>query len=115
MNLDFESRFRDCIKKIDTIGGQYAQAKAQSWQLQELKGSILASIMKSLGEMPVSKAELLAKTSDDYKNHIIGTAAAIQKELELKAQYEKWKCSFEALRSLCSLEKSTQKEIGNET
>ena len=112
MNLDFEDKFRNCIKKIAEIGEQYAEAKGQSWQAQELKHTVLASIIKSIGDMPMSKAETLARATEDYKDYIRQTSEAITKELKLKAQYEMWKSSFEALRSLSSLEKSTQREIG---
>ena len=111
MNLDFEEKFRNCIKKISEIGELYAEARGQSYQAQELKGSILASIMNSL-EGPVSQREIVARASEEYKKHITETAEAIKKELRYKAQYEMWKSSFEALRSLSSLEKATLKEIG---
>ena len=90
---------------MDAVGQEYALAKGQSWQMQEMKGSILASIMNGL-EGPVSQREITARSSDDYKKHIIETAQAITKELKLKSTYEKYKASFEAMRSLSSLEKS---------
>lgn len=108
MDLDFEDKFRNCIKKISEIGEQYAEAKGQSWQAQELKGSILASLIKAQPDMPVSKAEITARASEDYRKFLSETAIAITKELKLKAQYEMWKASFEALRSLSSLEKATR-------
>src|SRR3990167_7518118 len=108
VDLDFESKFRNCIKKIEEIGNLYAEAKGQSWQMQELKGSVLSSVMQRLGDIPVSKAEIEAKRSDDYQSHIRQTAEAIKKELKLKSQYEMCKSSFEALRSLSSLEKATR-------
>ena len=58
--------------------------------------------------MPISKAEMTAKASTSYMQHITETAEAIKKELRLKAEFEKWKASFEALRSLSSLEKSSR-------
>lgn len=112
MNLDFEDKFRQSIKKISEVGELYAEAKGQSWQMQELKGSVLASLMQSYGDLPVSQKEILAKASEDYKSFIKETAEAIKKELKLKSEYEKWKSSFEALRSLSSLEKATQHQIG---
>jgi hypothetical protein len=112
MNLDFESKFRQVIKKIEETGVAYSEAKGQSWQMQELKSSVLASIIKAQPDMPISKAEITARASEEYHKYVVETSQAITKELRLKAEYEKWKSSFEALRSLCSLEKSTQKEIG---
>ena len=105
MDLDFESKFRHIIKKMEEVGNQYAEAKGQSWQFQELKGSILSKIIQGLAESSLSKAEMVAKGTDDYKRYIQETASAITKELKLKSEYEKWKASFEALRSLSSLEK----------
>ena len=105
MELDFQQRFRDIITKMDAVGQEYALAKGQSWQAQELKHSILSSIMNSL-EGPISQREMQARASDDYKKYIAETAQAITKELKLKSTYEKYKASFEAMRSLSSLEKS---------
>ena len=112
MNLDFEAKFRLAIKKIGEVGELYATARGQSYQLQEMKSAIVASLMQALPDMPISKAEMTAKASTSYMQHIDETAKAITKELKLKADYEKWKATFEALRSMCSLEKITQKEIG---
>ena len=108
MDLDFEAKFRTIIMKISKVGEEYAEAKGQSWQAQELKGSVLASIIKAQPDMPTSKAEIIARASEEYKSYIAETASAITKELKLKAEYEKWKASFEALRSLSSLEKSSR-------
>ena len=111
MNLDFQSKFKDVIMKMEKAGNEYAEAKGQAWQAMELKSSILASLISAQGDLPTSKAEIVAKNSEDYKQHIRETALAITKELRLKAEYEKWKSSFEALRSLSSLEKATQNLI----
>ena len=113
MDLDFENKFRTIIKKISEVGEQYAEAKGQSWQMQELKSSVLSKIISGVPDMAVSKAEITARASDEYKTYIQETAKAITKELKLKAEYEKWKSSFEALRSLSSLEKSTRNQLGD--
>src|SRR3990167_984666 len=106
MNLDMLSKFQECWEKIEEVGLEYAEAKGQSWQSQELKYSVVASLVKTYGEIPMSRAELLAKGSDEYKQYIQETADAIRKELRLKAQLEKWKAKFESMRSLSSLEKA---------
>ena len=97
---------------MEETGIAYSEAKGQSWQQQEMKSSVLASMMQQLPDMPISKAEMTAKASSAYVQHLEETAKAITKELRLKAEYEKWKSSFEALRSLSSLEKSTRNELG---
>jgi len=108
MDLDFHDQFRDCWEKIEEIGKEYASAKADSWHKQELCGAIKASIINKLGNIPVSKAEILAKCDQDYLSHLKETETAIHLELVLKARYEAKKAQFEAYRSLSSLEKATR-------
>ena len=105
MENTFEQKFKDVIIKMEKAGYEYAELRGQSYQAQELKSSVLASIISKLGEIPVSRGELLGKSSEEYKTYIRETAEAIKKELRAKALYEKYKCGFEALRSLSSLEK----------
>lgn len=112
MNPQFNEEFNEAVQRIGQTGTEYADAKALSWQLQELKGVVLSQLMKAQGSIAISKAEMFAKASDDYKNCIKGISEAIREELTKKAYYEKSRAEFEKLRSLCSLEKSTQKEIG---
>ena len=113
MNTDFYAKFKAVIQDIETVGEEYALAKAESWASQELKGSILASIINRSPEKAVSRAELDARASDDYQKHIEETKEKIRKELSLKAKYESLKARFEAYRSLSSLEKRTQDQIGD--
>lgn len=108
MDLDFFASFKDCVQKIDKIGNEYANGKADSWHKQEMTGSVKSSIMKSLGDIPVSRAEIEAKTHPDYLKHLEETREAIRLELQLKARYEAQKARFEGYRSLSSLEKSTR-------
>lgn len=112
MNIDFENKFRHIIKKMSEVGTSYAEAKGQSWQMQELRTSVLALMMQKLHDIPVSKAEMTAKASSEYVQHLEETSKAIKQELKLKSDYEMWKASFEALRSLSSLEKKTMDIIG---
>ena len=110
MDLDFFSDFERVRDLRLKKGQEYATAKALSWQLQKLEGHILAQKQQffiSKG-MPVGRAEVEAKASPEYSNHIRGTSAAIEKELRLKAEYENLDSNFEQLRSLCSLEKKNR-------
>jgi hypothetical protein len=38
--------------------------------LEELKTSTLSQMMMKLGDMPISRAEMLAKASDEYREYI---------------------------------------------
>lgn len=113
MNSEFYADFKQCWEKIEEVGNEYALAKGESWQAQELRGSVLAKLIKGYPDLPLSKAEVEAKASEDYKKFIAETAKAITKELRLKASYESNKARFEAMRSLSSLEKVTQNQIGH--
>lgn len=109
MNLDFEDKFRKVIMKVDEAGRDYADKKALSWQSQELKYAVMSQEMSSLPQdMAQGAKEVASKSSDGYKQYIKETAEMIRQENIAKAVYEKWKMSFEALRSLSSLEKVTQ-------
>lgn len=111
MHLDFYERFTSIINKMEECGDAYAEAKGQAWQLTELKGTVLARISKKIldmqGKISQSLVESMARGTEEYENYIKGVAQAIEKEHKTKAQLEKWKASFEATRSLSSLEKAT--------
>lgn len=113
MNSEFYSDFKSCWEKIEEVGLAYAEIRGKSYQSQELKGSVLASIIKKYPSLPISKAEIEARDSQEYRKHLEETAQLITKELRLKASYERWKAQFEAMRSLSSLEKVTQNQIGH--
>jgi hypothetical protein len=113
MDAGFQERFNKIINKIEEVGEEYAEARGQSYQYQELKHSVLANLIKKYPDLPVSKAEIEARASQEYRDYVIETSQAITKELKLKAQYEKWRSSFEAVRSLSSLEKATIHKIGH--
>lgn len=112
MNIDFFHKFKDVVEQLESVGNEYASAKSTSWKMQELVSSVRASIQNKLEGIPISKSEIMAKSNRDYLDHLDQTSQAIEKELRLKAKYEMLKSKFEAYRSLCSLEKSTMKEIG---
>lgn len=111
MHLDFFERFTSIINKMEEAGDLYAEARGQSYQLQELKGTILARIMQKIkeGSPKISQGalEASAKATPEYEAYINGVSQAIEKEHKTKNQLEKWKASFEATRSLSSLEKAT--------
>lgn len=105
--------FDEILEKMETTGDHYAEAKRQSWLLQELKGVILSQSIKNVldSENGISfqKAENEAKSSKTYMVHLEGTSVAIENELKAKCRYEKVCAEFEAKRSLISLEKRVMK------
>lgn len=100
--IDFESKFRNCISMISKHGEEYAQAKAQSWYLQEMRKVILANLAKNSDGKSIAEKENSARASEEYKTHLEGTKEAIYNELKSRAMLDKANCAFESLRSLAS-------------
>ena len=116
MHLDFQQRFNSIINKLEESGNAYALAKAESWYSQELCSSIKSQLMlKALSENPklsMQKAEVIAKASPEYIQHLKETSEKIRQENLTRSEYKKWDASFEGNRSLSSLEKRTMNLIG---
>jgi len=108
MDLDFHSRFKTAIEEMDKYGEEYALAKSKSYYTQEMSKVILSRIQSSFGDIAVSKAEVLAKASQDYEKHLKDTEKAVYLEHSIKNKLEVAKAKFEGNRSLSSLEKATR-------
>lgn len=91
---------------IEKKGKEYAESRALSWQLQELRKVVLAEETKKQSDGSYVEREGKARCTEAYKQHLQGTKEAIHRENALKAEVERWSAQFEALRSLLSLEKS---------
>jgi hypothetical protein len=107
--IDFEQRFRDCIKEMGTLGEEYARSKAQSWYLQEMRKVVLANLIKSTEGKTQAEKENLARTHEDYQVHLEGTREAIYQEQIAKEKLEKVRARYEALRSLASQQTASLK------
>lgn len=116
MDNTFEDRFRKIILKLQESGEAYADARANSYYSQEMvssiKASIMANLMKADPKLSAAKAEILAKASDEYITHLKETADKIRLENLTRSEYKKWDASFEANRSLSSLEKRMINNMG---
>ena len=102
--IDFEAKFSQTLIEMEKVGTEYAEAKAQSWQLQEMRKVMLAKLQKNILTGSEAAKEKEALRSCQYEQHINGTKEAISKELTSRAKYEKLKATYEALRSLCAQE-----------
>jgi len=65
--------------------------------LEETKTAVLSQMMASLGDMPVSRAELTVKSTDDWKEFVTemvkARTAANEKKIEveyLKMRFAEW-------------------------
>ena len=102
-------KLSQAVVKIEEKGKAYADARALSWQMQEMRKVVLAEqTRKSEGSSMIEK-ETNARTSEVYKQHLLGTSEAIKKELTAQAEYKRWLSQWESLRSLISYEKTQMK------
>ena len=102
---DLETKMREAVNGIEKYGLEHGNARALSWQMQELRKVVLASEMAKSEAKSVNGKELDALQSEAYKLHLEGTKEAIGEEHRTKAMYEKFQAQFEACRSMMSFTK----------
>lgn len=76
------------------VAKQWVDADAAADMLEETKSAVLSQKMLALGEMPVSKAEMMVKASDDWKGHIVSMVDARKRANLLKVQLEHIRMRF---------------------
>jgi hypothetical protein len=86
------------------VAKRWVDAEAAASMLEDTKSAVLSQQMLALGEMPVSKAEMLTKANPEWVDHIkkITEARAAANLLKVQLEYLKMKsgeqASFEATR-----------------
>lgn len=80
-NLPLSEQFR-------VVAKQWVDADAAANILEDTKSAVLAEKMIALGDMPVSKAEMIVKGSPSWHSHVETICAARQKANRLKVQME---------------------------
>jgi len=108
-DVNFMTWFSKTLEDMEAAGEKYAEAKGQSWNLQEHRKVVLAKQMKAsnlLGVKSAAEQEREALISPEYQQHLDGTAEAIKEEHKAKVKYDALQAKFEAIRSMSSLEKA---------
>lgn len=96
-NLPISEQYRLVAKR-------WVDAEAAASVLEDTKSAVLSQKMVALGDMPVSKAEMTVKASDDWKDHVQSIVDARKHANLLKVQLEYLRmksgeqASFEATR-----------------
>jgi hypothetical protein len=86
------------------VAKRWVDAEAAASMLEDTKSAVLSQQMLALGEMPVSKAEMLTKANPEWIDHIkkITEARAAANLLKVQMEYIKMKsgeqASYEATR-----------------
>lgn len=70
------------------VAKQWVDADSAADMLEETKSAVLSQKMLALGEMPVSKAEMTVKASDDWYQHITSMVEARKRANLLKVQMD---------------------------
>lgn len=79
---------RPLSEQLYEAGMAYADAYAAAQLLEEGKSAFLAQRMKAEGDIPVSKAELLVKASEEYSSYIKSMVKARQNANRLKVRLD---------------------------
>ena len=72
----------------------WAEAEAHASILEDTKSAVLAEKMQSLGDMPVSKAEMIVKGSQEWRGELLSITTARQAANRLKVQMEYIRMKF---------------------
>ena len=86
-NLPISEQFRLVAKK-------WVDADSAASLLEESKSAVLAKKMAALGDMPVSRAEMTVKASDEWADYIGKMVKAREQAALLKAQLEFLRMKF---------------------
>lgn len=86
-NLPLSEQFR-------IIANRWVEADSAANILEETKSAVLAKRMTALGDMPVSRAEMTVKASEDWLDHITKMVQAREKASLLKVQLEVIRMKF---------------------
>jgi hypothetical protein len=76
------------------IAKRWVDADSAANLLEETKSAFLAKLMAALGDMPVSRAEMQVKASDEWSAYIGKMVRAREQAALLKAQVEYIKMKF---------------------
>jgi hypothetical protein len=91
-NLPWSEQFRIVAKA-------WVDAEAAASLLEDTKSAVLAERMSALGEMAVSKAEMVVKASEEWRGDLLAISTARQAANRLKVQMEYLRMKFSEWQS----------------
>ena len=81
------------------IAKRWVEADAAASMLEETKSAVLAKMMAAQGDMPVNRAELNVKSSDELFEFVTNMVQAREKAALLKVQLEYIRMQFNEWQS----------------
>lgn len=91
-NLPLSEQYRVTAK-------EWVEADAAATLLEETKSAVLSQKMAALGDMPVSRAEMQVKASDEWSDHIGQMVKAREQANLLKVKMEWLRMRFSEWQS----------------
>lgn len=82
------------------VAEQWVDAEAAANILEETKSALLAKKVVELGNIPVSRAEMIVKASEDWHNFLTSMVEARNKATRLKISLEYIRMQFHEWQSL---------------
>ena len=101
-NLPISEQFRIVAKR-------YVDADAAANMLEESKSAFLAKLMLAQGDMPVSRAEMNVKASDQWSDYIGKMVRAREQAALLKVQLEFIRMKFSEWQSEAATKRAEMK------
>jgi len=92
-NLPLSEQYR-------VVAKAYVDADSAASLLEETKSAVLARMMLALGDMPVSRAEMQVKASDDWLDFVTNMVKAREKAAFMKVKLEYIRMKFNEWQSL---------------
>lgn len=90
---------RPISEQFRIVAKKHVDADAAASLLEECKGAFLAKKMAGHGDMPVSRAEMMVKASDEWTDYITKMVKAREQAALLKAQLEYMRMRFSEMQS----------------
>lgn len=91
------------------VAKKWVDADAAASLLEETKSSFLAQMMSDQGDMPVSRAEMNVKASEEWRDYIKSMVEARQKASLLKVQLEYIRMRFQEWNSVTATKRAEMK------
>jgi hypothetical protein len=85
---------RPISEQYRLVALEWADADAAANLLEETKSAYLAKLMSAYGDIPVSKAEMKAKSSEEWGDFVTNMVYARQRATKLKVELEYERMKF---------------------
>jgi hypothetical protein len=91
------------------IAKKWVDADTAATMLEETKSAVLSRMMSNLGDMPVSRAEMTVKASEEWRDYIKEMVEARQRAALLKVQMEYIRMQFSEWQSMEATKRAEMK------